>query len=286
MTIYQPLTVGFGLIEAAYSTGSVMVESGKQQTTCLNVTKSKCVLVGRYRHWCSELGRGRGRNGISLQRSYSHEPPFHLPFRSMETTTTTGMHRRTSHTPSIVRCNTNYCITTQMDMILALWRAHLRTVYLLSQNEGWMSVSCEIDAALRLSLTFRMLTLNGRCIVRRNYGMPDASLASTTTRSCAWPGGASANPSNSNVHHTEATTAETADHSITSRIRDLLTHIWSAPKQSPLLTTDHLLMITCICCAACSVPVLHARWRFLSVRTCMHVSLSLFSRTSYYCSSR
>jgi hypothetical protein len=38
-----------------------------------------------------------------------------------------------------------------MDMILALWRAHFRTVYLLSQNEGWMSVSCEIDASLRLS---------------------------------------------------------------------------------------------------------------------------------------
>lgn len=96
-----------------------------------------------------------------------------------------------------------------------------------------MSVFCEIGASLHLSHTFCMLTLNGRC-TRSNFGALDASLASTATRSCAWPGGAGANPRaikclypryphpitpvppvpgvNLNVLYTEATAAEKADH--------------------------------------------------------------------------
>lgn len=147
-------------------------------------------------------------DGTGLQLEWQGATPFPLPFRSTETSTTTGMYRETFHTLSTVR-------------------------YRLSQNEGWMSVSCEIGAPLHLSHTFRMLILNGRCTVRRNYGVPDAELASTMISSCAWPGGAAANPRaikrlspkyphpitlvppvsgvNLNVRHTEATTAEKAD---------------------------------------------------------------------------
>jgi hypothetical protein len=57
-------------------------------------------------------------------------------------------------------------------------------------NEGW--VSCEIGAFFTLFL-LRLLVLKRCAAAQRNCGVLDASLAwISTTRSCAWPGGADA----------------------------------------------------------------------------------------------
>jgi hypothetical protein len=124
-----------------------------------------------------------------------------------------------------------------------------------------MSVSCGIGASLYLSHTFRMLILNGRCTVRRNYGVPDAELVSTMISSCVWPGGAAANPRvikclspryphpitlvtpvlgvNLSVRHTEATTAEKTD---TFRVRVLPAHLVLAQAVARPFVNDNVYM--------------------------------------------